>query len=1249
MQLIKNIFLIISLSTSSLLVVGCGEADYSLEQVQALLQAENLVGGTVEFTTPDSIIVNDDQQEVITVGVNTNESVTYSIIGGDAQEVLTIDVRTGALSFIERPEYREGESNLYEAIVAVTSADGEISTHTLSIEVVADLSVVDPIVDYVAESVQAVAGSGVITQIQARPADATSSVSYTIVERDAEAFEIDGNGNLSFTEPLPDFESTPGREYQLAVVVTDGYGNSVTTPIIIVVLVNDLDEIRPVIETSNVTIIENSLGSVPIVVSAEGNGVVESFILGGADAEAFDLSDTGILSFKEARDYEVLPRTFNITIQVKDDLGNESDIKAITVNVSDMDEHFSFEGIRDFTPIVGAREIGQITATANTISSGDITYALVQGDDLATIDESGRITFKTEAVATQDFTLQVSAESQINGSLTLSEPFNVTVVTDESSIIPLIAANYLQSSEVRAPIDVNRVITKIYATAQGSSTSVRYETTGADANKFRVDSTGQLFFADAFDYYTPVDVDANNVYEVVIKVIDNNGNVAVTAPIQVRLLEDLTKIAPVITSSTFSVPENQRGDLEILYTTNGTGVVEAYTIVGGEDEALFAIVGGRVQFKVEHDYELPSSDRSTNSYRVEIQARDDYGNVSSSKELIINVTDVDETLIFEGLQSYSQVEGLTTLGSITATPKVAMTATITYSISTGSDLFSINSITGLIMFKSAPVFNINGNNSYTLSVIAQSQFNGSETESFEMTVDVIPSSYAITFDSDQSSLSMEQNTMVSFPMTASSAAGEFLSYSVENATAAGIFTINATSGELTIQSPAYSFTGINTYTAEVVATDTLGNSARRLGSVTINTVNGTPSFTSSSTASISENGRSVLDIAATSPIGESLEYSVAGTDGSLFDIIAGELLFKAAPDYESPDDLNHDNVYEVVLTAVDRYGNSATQDLLVSVTDVADTIDPTPSITSASARSISENSTVVGTLTATSPVGASLSFSVTGGTDSSLFSISASTLSFISAPDFETPADANGNNVYEIVVTASDSNGNSVTQSMLITVTDVADTVDPTPSFTSSATRSISENATTVGTLSATSPVGAALSYTVTGGADSARFSISGDTLSFSSAPDFEVPTDSNGDNVYEVTVTASDTNGNSATQTLLVTVGGVDEGIAGLGYSSFGYESCIFVLCSWKDALDTDILKERTTYTMTLTTASTATITYTLVNSSSSTVFSLSGNILTITTPSVGWSSEIVGTVTVHAEDQYGNSANMNLTIEAK
>lgn len=84
---------------------------------------------------------------------------------------------------------------------------------------------------------------------------------------------------------------------------------------------------------------------------------------------------------------------------------------------------------------------------------------------------------------------------------------------------------------------------------------------------------------------------------------------------------------------------------------------------------------------------------------------------------------------------------------------------------------------------------------------------------------------------------------------------------------------------------------------------------------------------------------------------------------------------------------------------------------------------------------VQENTTTVATFSASEPVTWSLS-----GTDAGLFSIDASgNLRFITAPDFESPSDSDSDNVYLLNVIATDTAGNTTTQTMTVTVANVSE------------------------------------------------------------------------------------------------------------------------------------------------------------------------------------------------------------------
>jgi hypothetical protein len=109
---------------------------------------------------------------------------------------------------------------------------------------------------------------------------------------------------------------------------------------------------------------------------------------------------------------------------------------------------------------------------------------------------------------------------------------------------------------------------------------------------------------------------------------------------------------------------------------------------------------------------------------------------------------------------------------------------------------------------------------------------------------------------------------------------------------------------------------------------------------------------------------------------------------------------------------------------------------------------------------------------------------------------------------------------------------------ILIRYTVPADTTPPT--FISSSFSAAENIATSAA--AATIRVSESATVTISSGADAARFNISRtdtDTaiIKFNVSPDFEAPIDSGGNNVYDLTLTATDTVGNAGTQAITITV----------------------------------------------------------------------------------------------------------------
>lgn len=215
--------------------------------------------------------------------------------------------------------------------------------------------------------------------------------------------------------------------------------------------------------------------------------------------------------------------------------------------------------------------------------------------------------------------------------------------------------------------------------------------------------------------------------------------------------------------------------------------------------------------------------------------------------------------------------------------------------------------------------------------------------------------------------------------------------------------------------------------------------------VSIQAVNDAPVITSGgyiAQASVAENATFVKTVMVSDVDGPGpFSYTLDFADADLFSIDSdGNLSFKTAPDYEHPGSSAGTNDYAVFVHVSDNGGGTTVQKLTVHVTDLNDTA---PVITSGGSASEAENSAighVVYQTAVTDPdtVG-TIAYSLSGA-DAALFSISVTgAVTFKASPDFEIPADQNHDNVYDLVVSASDGANPVATQAVAVTVTNVAD------------------------------------------------------------------------------------------------------------------------------------------------------------------------------------------------------------------
>ena len=378
---------------------------------------------------------------------------------------------------------------------------------------------------------------------------------------------------------------------------------------------------------------------------------------------------------------------------------------------------------------------------------------------------------------------------------------------------------------------------------------------------------------------------------------------------------------------------------------------------------------------------------------------------------------------------------------------------------------------------------------------------------------------------------------------------EITEYGIAGGADGGLFAVEAETGELRFrEAPDYedpsdvesaepqSGAADNEYIVVVEVSSGEGERERR-GSrairVRVSDEEEPPEITSLGPFEVVENRTRVGQLEAVDPdAGDEIGgYGIAGgADGALFAVEAtGELLFREAPDYETPGDVESaepqsgaaDNEYIVVVEVRSGEGERERKGSRAIRVRVSDEEEP-PEITSLGPFEVVENRTRVGQLEAVDPdEGDEITgYGIAGGADGALFAVEATgELRFREAPDYEEPGDVEseepqspaGDNEYIVVVEVRSGEGERERKGSRAIRVRVSDEEEP-PEITGAGVFEVVENQTRVGQLEAVDPDEGdeVTGYGIAGGADGGLFAVEAETgeLLFREAPDYETPSD---------------------------------------------------------------------------------------------------------------------------------------------
>ena len=807
------------------------------------------------------------------------------------------------------------------------------------------------------------------------------------------------------------------EDYEMEVVVTDRTSDGLTDRIDVKVLVTNVNEAPTVAGEATLSFPEDTATTRVLdryTATDPEQGTI-TWSVEGIDAGVFTIDGSGNLRFNGQQDYETKV-SLDITIAVTDD--GDPALKGelpVTVTLTNVDEPPAITGGETLT----FDENTETTTILQTYSASDpegvtsISSWSLGGTDAGDfeISSTGGLTFRNvpdferaaDSGANNEYNVQVRATDDATPPKT--GRFEVTVTVNDVNEAPTVSGDdtlsYPENTATTRALDR-------YTAADPERRPVTWSVSGTDADAFRIDTSGNLYFDGIPDHDAPGDSGGNNVYDIRVVATDD-GNLRDGTPSSLGRLSASFDVAVTVTP--VDEPPDISGTTTINnYPENGTGNVAAYTAtdpegdsnitwtLGGPDRGDFTIAGGVLQFAGVPDYERPVDSGGNNHYEVTVQAADS-NNRRGTRHVDVIVTNVDEPPEVTGPETVDDFpENSSTgrqVGRYTATDPEGVTVTL--SLSSGGSDFTLGS-NGTVTFNESPDYEARSSYSFTVRAAAGSGTVNTVNKPATVNIQNIEEPGAVTLSAVQPQEGIALTATLEDDDGPSGTAWQW--YRTSSRGSAGTALTGETSNTYTPVGDDVGF-----YLRVVATYDDPHGDDKTVAAVAanrtlaVNPDNVRPEFPTGGNyqRSIRENTRAGTDLGppvrANDANNDRLTYSIPSSD--YFEIVAatGQLRTRVELDHEDQ------ATRTVIVTAADPGNLTATQTVTITVEDA----DETPEVSGPSNVDFDEGAAGnVATYTATDPDDTGVSLELTGG-DRSDFTLSGSgALTFNGLPDFET-------------------------------------------------------------------------------------------------------------------------------------------------------------------------------------------------------------------------------------------------------
>ena len=1126
------------------------------------------------------------------------QAVTRWALGGRDNGDFLID-ENGLLTFRRTPDHERPDdadrNNIYE--VEVRPYDGRYyGSHQVTVTVSDVSEISGPAALSQPENFEGT----LATYIAGGRGDLAVDPTWRLTGTDSGDFTIDENGRVNFRS-IPDHErpadSNRDNEYLFTVQATDDRYYDTYDVMVTVTPVNE----PPAITTTSTSATvmrhpENRTTRLYTYRATDPERGAISWSVTGVHGRFFTINDRGELYFSETTppDFEnpqgsgTDGQEYQVTVQAADDRGNIANLD-VAVTLTGVNEGPEVTSGGDTFTVQENRSWPGASFGATDPEGQAVTRWALGGRDNGDflIDENGLLTFRRTPdqerpddadrnniyevevrpydgryYGSHQVTVTVSDVSEISGPAALSQPENF-----EGTL-----ATYIAGGRGDLAVDPS------------------WRLTGTDSGDFTIDENGRVSFRSIPDHERPADSNRDNEYLFTVQATDDRYYDTYDVMVTVTPVNEPPAITTSSTSATvMRHPENRTTRLYTYRATDPERGAISWSVTGVHGRFFSINDRGELYFSetTPPDFESPQGSGSDGQeYQVTVQAADDGGNIANL-DVAVTLTDVNEgpeisrVGNLQAVVPENQAQD-TVLATYTATDPEDTTAAITRWSVSGRDVGDfVISEQGQLRFRASPDYerpaDADRDNVYEVEIRASDgRYTGVLSEVQVIAVTNVNEAPVITTRSRAEFTQRENTASVLYTYRATDADREdVIAWSVEGFDGDDFAIHN---GVLTFRLlPDYEIPadtgGDNEYQITVVASDDQGLRDTVDATVTVTEVNEGPKVTGTTAFTVVE-GHDLVGASFTANDQEGDEvtsWSLAGSDGGDFTISeSGVMTFQTLPDYDRPADSNRDNQYLVSVRAYDSGNRYGFLDVVVTVTGVNEGAPVVTGNRSLSFRENTATTTRLYTYRATdSDLNTVFTWSVEGA-DGSDFTITRDSsgrgdLFFANAPDHEQPADRDQDNVYNIIVVASDG-GNRGEIAVTVTVTDVNEgpEISGTTQYTVDERQSVTGNVEIAGaTFTAVDPEGDAVTRWSLAGSDGGDFTItdtSEDTgqntadLAFRYPPDVDRPADANRDNQYLVNVRAYDNRGRYGSYDAMVTVTGANEPpvITGSGARTF-------------------------------------------------------------------------------------------------